>query len=509
MDGSRSLKRAGRHDETTAVDWAAVDADIDGFLIQTAHAGETVRGYSKLWKLWSEHCTDLGCDPRRASWAAWQELAKRRRLDGRLYNRPYQLEEVLTAVRWRLGVEGLDLTPAPAQTVRRADWQALCRAYRVDVGFAAVSGDLEHVSRDPLLREHVQRIISLPPEALPYLTRRGADRDACLTKAEILLALDTGLTASALRRITFKDLRPGPDGLRIGDLLLPCDHRQRVEGVPHDCTACAVADVIPQQADPDQAFATTAIGTLNARFRSAARRWPHLMPPATMGTGGTALQMRPDLTPAQAAGTRRGLVLINAINPKDAAWLLGRAWLGVAWEAGFRMAGDLAHLKRRAVTHTSDPVGLLIRLAGTKDDPAGAKRVTRLFALTAGACAAQALAEYLTVRDAAVGDDPDGPLFISAPGGVFGPNWREGITKPVQVANAIITKLAAAAELDGHFTSYSARKGYAIQSQADGRNLLQIQRGLRHSRPDTTLRYAHTSSQAAARKLADLLGAKP
>jgi hypothetical protein len=58
----------------------------------------------------------------------------------------------------------------------------------------------------------------------------------------------------------------------------------------------------------------------------------------------------------------------------------------------------------------------VIRLRGTKDDAPGAKRVSRPLAwsATGGPSAAQAMAEYLCVRDAAVGGRNGALLLTSA-----------------------------------------------------------------------------------------------
>lgn len=487
-------------------DWAALDARIAGFEARWSRSKHTHTTYRKLWRLWEEHCEDLGCDPRDAPWAAWQELAKRRRQDGRMYNRAYFLEAVLCAVRSRYAAEDLVASPSPCLPGRVLDWQVLCRSYRQDLSAAAGNGELEYIVRTPLLRADVARLIDVPPESIPFATRVGEERNVAAVRAELLVALETGWGGAELRSLRTSDFRLREDGsVDVRDARLPCDHRERVPGVVWDCAACAVVVAIARRA-PHEPFVTAKPGTFAARLKAAARRWPGLENPARHGdaTGprATTLRIRAGLPDAQVAGTRRGLVLIDAINSKDSAWLLGRAWLGVAWEAGLRMVSDLVELPRSAVTSLPGGMGLVLRLGATKDDPSARKQVSRVFRLQDGPCAAQALIEYLTVRDAAIGNEPDGPLLVTAPAGIFGPNWRKGITKPVQVANGVIAKLAAAAAVEGHFTSYSARRGYATQSALDGRDLLHIQRGLRHARPDTTLRYDQRSAQRVARKFA-------
>lgn len=501
-------------------DWAALDARIAGFTTQNSYSAHTLSRLKKLWRHWVEHCEDLGCDPRAASWAVWQELSNRRRLDGRRYNNPYLLEAVLWAVRWRYDLEGIDVTPAPCEPGRAADWAAVTRAFRRERAVAAAAGELDYIARTPMLRADVARMLNLPPESIPFQTLRGAPRDPAAYRAELLLALETGWGGGQLLRLRTRDFHLSSDGsVVVGDHVVPCDHRERVRGVPWDCAACAITSTLAGRG-PEESFVTSQAQTFYVRLRAAAARWRHLEDPVgandaplveeedrprRFGKPATTLRLRPGLSNAQVAGTRRGLVVVDAINSKNSAWLLGRAWLGISWEAGFRMASDLAHLPRRAVTALADGSGLVIRLAGTKDDPAGTKSVTRVFRYQDGPCAAQALAEYLTIRDAAVGTDPEGPLLITGKGTIFGPRWRDGITKPVQVANAAITQLVQAAGIDTHFTSYSTRKGFATQMAKDGRDVTHIQRGLRHARPDTTLRYLQESASDVAAKFADRL----
>ena len=489
-------------------DWEALDAQIAGFLMDKSLSPETHKGYLKLWRLWKSHCEALrpACDPRDAPWAAWQDLAKFRRQDGLMYNRPHHLEAVLNAVRWRYETEGIDTMPAPLLPAHRSNWKALCRNYRIELSEAG-EGELVSMERPPMLRADIGRLISVPPESIPFVKRVGETRDPLQTRAEMLVALDTGMTATQVCSLTWGDFAPQPDGSvhvqgHVQCQVLPCDHVERAVGVPWDCSACAVHELLVDR-DPQSPFVTAQHKTVSMRHMDASRRWPGLDDPDGRPKGdGTRMFVRDGITDRELAGLRRGIVLISAINPMEATWILGRAWLSVSWEAGFRMVSDLAHLPRGAVSFLPDGSGVVLTLGGTKDDPAGAKRVSRVFTYRDGPCAAQALTEYVVVRDAAVGDDPDTPLFTTSRGSVFGPNWRKGILKPVQVANAAIARLAQAAAIDTNFTTYSARRGYATQSAQDGRHLEEIRAGLRHKRSDTTLRYTDRSAQTVPAKLA-------
>ena len=151
------------------------------------------------------------------------------------------------------------------------------------------------------------------------------------------------------------------------------------------------------------------------------------------------------------------------------------------------MCSDLVRLPRSAIAKTADGSGWRLRLGPTKDDPLAQKQPTRVFRFChdGGPSAAQALSEYLCVRDAAVG--ADGPLLLGARGGLLA--QKGPLIKPVQAAKLDLDLLSELADLPQHFTSYSTRKGFARQTVKDGWELEETQEGLRHSKPETTLGY--------------------
>lgn len=212
-----------------------------------------------------------------------------------------------------------------------------------------------------------------------------------------------------------------------------------------------------------------------------------------------ALVPKPGLSARELAGLRRGLVVAEA-GPKGMAWLVGRPWVGVAWAAGFRMRSDLAGLPRSAAQSlvTGEP-GVLLKLGATKTDQGGSVPVKRPFTFTGQPTITQALVEYLTVRDAAVGDNADGPLFISSSGGLWPAKF---IAKPGHVCSAFLEGLTRAAGLDKRFVPKSTRMGFVAQAEADGWDLERVQTGARHVRLETTLtHYREAAPKKAARKL--------
>lgn len=215
---------------------------------------------------------------------------------------------------------------------------------------------------------------------------------------------------------------------------------------------------------------------------------------------------KPDLSARELAGLRRGLVVAEA-GPKGMAWLVGRPWVGVAWAAGFRMRSDLAELPRSAAQPlvTGEP-GVLLRLGTTKTDQGGLAPVKRPFTFRAQPTITQALVEYLAVRDAAVGDDADGPLFISSEGGLWPAKF---IAKPGDVCSAILDGLSRAAGLEKRFVPKSTRLGYVAQAEVDGWDLERVQTGTRHVRVETTLtHYRETAPKNAAHKLINTASAR-
>jgi hypothetical protein len=136
--------------------------------------------------------------------------------------------------------------------------------------------------------------------------------------------------------------------------------------------------------------------------------------------------------------------------------------------------------------------GYELHLAGTKDDPAGDKRVVRPLPWGDGATSvAHMMAEYLCVRDAVHG--ADGSLLV---GHVINPLEAgrgiaadgAGVGGGTGAAKSDLQLLCAAAGLSGrNYSAYSTRKGFAAQAHDDGWAVERISEALRHQALATTL----------------------
>jgi hypothetical protein len=146
--------------------------------------------------------------------------------------------------------------------------------------------------------------------------------------------------------------------------------------------------------------------------------------------------------------------------------------------------------------------GYLIRLRGTKDDAPGAKRVTRPleWSATGGPSPAQAMAEYLCVRDAAVGGRDGALLLTSALR-----RHRHLVATAVKAKDDLNLLCRFAGLPEGVYSSYSTRKGFGQQAALDGWDPEEIKEGLRHQRLDTTRLYTGSVDERAAvnRMMAD------
>jgi hypothetical protein len=291
-----------------------------------------------------------------------------------------------------------------------------------------------------------------------------------------LLLLD-GFGSRTLERLRVVDVVLADDigdGVTVLGRHVPCDHRERVRGVPWDCAACAVRVAVAELGPAGHFEPRLAHNarTERSRRRSRSKRTRDAGPP----------------TAWEEAGLRRVMAL-GAVEEKfvGVRWLRARAWVALSWACGLRMGSDTDALARASAAPDRQR-GWSIRLAGTKDDPTGAKEVVRPFDWDGGV--ADLLAEWSCVRDALVGTS-DGPLFVA-----LNPGLRTGTPKQVGAfANSQLTAsqelafLAGLAGVEPVFTSYSTRKGYAAQATEDGWDAEDVQEGLRHLHLTTT----HTS----------------
>lgn len=478
--------------------WDALHARLDEILGTGGKAESTLSGYRSALRWWQKFCRDAGVEPWTAPFDAWEKAVNDgRRDDGRRLSWDYY--SLIERAVAREHHDRLLPPPAPRQPQHAGAWSEIGRAYRSKLN-VEWSKDRATYDRAPLLRADISTLLGVAIVDLPATStaeqsgRAGGWRRV----AERLVLLDTGCSANLLAKTGRDQITLSAEGvsLTVGgeQFTLPHDHTERVRGVPWDCAACAVAERLAEVEVGEGLFHASATRVV------ADGRWPGLVPSVSR------LVERPGASVRERAGLRRGLVL-SAHRPKEWTWwLLARAWVALAWEAGYRMAGDLADLDRSWCSPLPGGDGFRIQLRGTKDDPSGAKRVTRPFRFDpeGGPSAALMLTEYLAVRDARLG--PTGPLL-----------WWGGHPTKGRAQNAAvrcITTLAAAAHVDKPLRSYSPRKGYSAQSAMDGRSPERRQRGLRQTSIRTTLGHypetadSRASSDLMMRRLIEQLGAE-
>lgn len=478
--------------------WQELHESLDRILGTGGKSESTLSGYRSGLRWWQKHCEDIGVEAWAAPFDAWEKAVEvGRRSDGQRWTWDrYALIERAVA---RAHHERRLPPPAPRRSEHASAWSAIGESYRSRYNLEWSKGR-ELCEREPLLRDDINALLSVDILDLPATsTAEQSGRAGGLRRAaERLIMLETRCSAYRLSKTGRDQISVQADGVRITvgreQFTLSHDHAERVSGVPWDCAPCAVTQRLAEARDGEPLF--------NARtaYLVADGRWPGLV------RSKSRLIEQPGLTVRERAGLRRGLVL-SAHRPKEWMWwLLGRAWVAVSWEAGFRMAGDLDDLDRSWCSPLPDGGGFRIQLHSTKEDQAGAKRVSRPFRFdpAGGPSAALMLTEYLAVRDARLG--PTGPLL-----------WWGGDPSKGRARNAAvrcITTLAAAAEVDKKLRSYSPRKGYSAQSAADGRSPEMRQRGLRQVSLRTTLQHypdaadSLASSDLMMRRLVEQLGAE-
>ncbi|MCZ2826019.1 MULTISPECIES: hypothetical protein [unclassified Modestobacter] len=477
-------------------DWAAFDAAIDAYLGEQSRAPSTRSNHEKNWERWKRLCAETGVrfretiDPLRAPFLVFEDLALECREDG-LPLSAGTIGTIVAAVGWHYEQAGL--VPAHKQPQYVGDWKALMKGLKRRDGKRRSAGDFPRQPVKPLLRREMVQLLVAEPARTPRL-------DA--GRAAVLLALDTRLLAGQLHRLQPGDVTlrgnqdvqaPGPLELRgpHGVLGLPCNHTDYVRGVPWDCTACAVRAVLAEHPG-DGPLLSAGRRELRDQLKSLCARWPGLRAPEPRRVG---LTPAPTLTRWERAGLRRGLVLAVGVE-SGFRWVRARAWTVTSWVCGFRMNSDLVGLDRNAVTPDPADRCYRIRLGGTKDDQPGVKDVGRPLEWSApgGTSAAQAMAEYLCVRDAATGGR-EGVLLVKSPREACEPIDRG--TTGDELAGDDLALLCSIAGLPAEYSSYSTRRGYAQQAQLDNWPLVDIQRGLRHQQLHTTLIY--TAGAAGSR----------
>lgn len=441
-------------------DWLALDAAIDAFISESRLEDEAAEKYAQHWRIWESVCANEGVDPWDAPFEAFEALWTLRRKDGRLCA-PSTVKNIATSISHYYRERGL--VPAHTAPQHRADWSLLAKGATRARNRGPADGQRSGAAKAvPLSRQEVRALLAAPEPAVSVSRR-----------AVYLLTLD-GFGPTTLTRLTNADVVLAPqfgDGVTVAGRHVPCDHRERVRGVTHDCTACAVRKCVPFPEGPlfdPKAVANARNARLRLRRSSAA--WERGEPLSTW----------------EAAGWRRAMALSGSApqgrrDQQHLRWVRAKAWLAVAWSCGLRMGADTDELTR-ANTVLNDNCGWSIRLGRSKDDPAGTKGVVRPFAWGQGV--AELISEWACVRDAWMGSQ-QGPLFTS-----FMDIKRAGrITDTMQAASRDLNLLAELAGVAPRFTSYSPRKGFAAQATADGWQPEAIQEGLRHRHLTTT----HTS----------------
>lgn len=453
-------------------DMDALDAAIAAYVAEGQLAGRTRANYDKWWRFWVRHCQARGVDPLSAPMTAFEDLWLLRGEDGRLLG-PTTVKSMATAVSHHYREQGL--TPAHKRPENAGTWGDLSRGAVRRAATQRSRGEGEERDAVPLMRTDAAAMLATQPR-WSHAQRKDL--------AEMLLVFDLHPVPGELDRLTRADVELGDDGsVTVAGLWLECDHDQRVRGVPWDCTACAVRGVAAPLAGDDL--------LLNRSKRPRGQYWAKRLRRLSPLMGGRG--PHPGLTDWQEAGLRRLLVL--GTTQDGLRWARARAWTGVAWSCGLRMGSDTERLERSAFRPDRADRGWSLVLGATKDDPAGAKQVTRPFGWggAGSVSVVDALVEWLCVRDARFGRV--GAAFPSI-------NTRTAgqMKHAAMAATEDLRLLAELAGIEPIHTSYSTRKGYAAQAAADGWPVEDIQEGLRHLHLSTTV--AHYLPAVTAREVA-------
>ncbi|MGY1659644.1 hypothetical protein ACI78Q_00280 [Geodermatophilus sp. SYSU D00705] len=482
-------------------DMAGHLAALQAFIDEQGRAAATRLNDDIFWRRWTEHCQEVAekygliIDPEDAPFLAFEELVLQRRADGKPIAAS-TTDRYLAAIRWRYAELGR--VPAHQRPENANAWRELRRGQRKQEGERRAAGDPPREQAVPLFREDLVRMLRAEPPRTPWLDER---------RALVLLALDTDLSTPQLQELDTADVElidttdpTEPGGIRVAGYELPCDHAERFPGVPWDCTACAVRAALAARTGGGPLL-TSGAEALPTYLGVRRRRWAGLQMARRYGP---ALDVDPTLSPRALAGLRRGLVL--TVDPKGAGfrWARARAWTALSWVCGFRMGSDVAGLDRCAVAVDAAGRGYRIDLAATKDDPEAVKDVARPLAwsATGGPSAAQAVAEYLCVRDASAGRA--GTLLVEA----VPPHGPVARLRACTLAGKDLDLLCEYAGLPKVYSSYSTRVGYTQQAERDGWLVEEISAGLRHQSLETTVQH-YTGASNARGAVTKLINSKP
>lgn len=491
----------GTHDDL-AVLQAGLDANLaEGFLSESS-----LTGYKSFWRKWERHCASIpGAPPALgAPFYAFTALISENRETLSVVSLDLYMAAVIHEHR-KAG-----LVPAHKQPANVAQWQALRRGFVRDYG--ARGRPLDNGKAVPMLRDDVAALLTATAPRSPM-------QHAMV--AAFLLNLDAHLWPFRLAAITTDDVDVSdPSGaVRIGDITIPCDHVERVRGVPWDCTACAARAALAT-APTSGAGAGLLLGAicdgtsgrtqhkpLNdiinvSLVRVFRRRFAHLTQPDG-NKKRRYYSFRPDATTYDIAGVRRAAVLMVG-DRHGLPSLMTRAWCAITWTSGARMYSDLADVQRGHIVEDPDGRGFSIHLGRTKTDQAGARGTVLTVGWDDGS--AQPVAEYLCCRDACVGRE--GPALLSTDGASptvteTGPAYKiTGARIYPAFVRHHFARLINEAGLSGKgYTPYSLRRGNATQRDLDRQTLAEIQHALGHVNPQTTVGYVEPDGARAQARL--------
>jgi hypothetical protein len=485
----------------TVADMAALDNAIDVFIEANSRSSHTSKGDSKRWRWWKRYCEGLGYDPLAAPLSAFEDLWLARKEDGQPFS-PAYVRQIARAVTNECAKAGL--TPPHQTPENRGKWSALVRSAGKAYSVRKENGEagVDHV---PLLREAAVALLSTVPTSTPY--SRAA-------RAGALMLLDSDLTAIDITHALTADVTFTEKGsVTVAGIEFTCDHRERVRGVPWDCTACAIREAAADAVAGRLLAAGPKRWTMHLRASGVLAALNGLLPVSTgkpltrKSKPSSVLRTRDDLTPWALAGLRRAVALSELDN--GLRWVRARAWVGITWTCGFRMGSDLENLRRDAVRPDPDDRGWSIRLGASKGDQGGSQVVVRPFSWPDDVddlSITSMLLEYVCVRDAFLGrDEALFPPMTSH--GFTDSDTGEGFENAAKAATSDVRLLAELAGVEPVYTSYSLRHGYATQAALDGWEIEEIKAGMRHRQMSTTHGYAAArNGQAVSAKFIGKLG---
>lgn len=473
------------------VDWQALDNSIEMKVKAAGLRPSTTTGYESSWRRWQEHCRNHDCEPLGAPFAAFEDLLVDMFEDHATWSTVNNALAAITHEHHNAG-----LVPAHKNPSNVTAWEQLTRGYRRNISTVKTP---EPKAR-PLLREDVLTMLTGP------LLNCRANATACAG----LVSLDTGATAAELFGLCLSDLVVTEGTIEWNGRVWVCDHTQRVVNIPHPCTYCALRDLIESHPRTSEMFFFEALQPkAQQQFLDGSRRvgMPVFGAPTIYQLPGLSAErrsLRPeDLEEKQLARLRLAIA-IRASDPTYYSLIRARAWMILSWPRGLRMGSDLTDLARNDVTVTDTHITL--RLRRTKDDGRGQKQVACHYPLVTKtgepSVAAHAILTYLAVRD--LTHSHNDPLIVSTrTRAVIRPKNRD----LALTAARDMRQLATAVGLEPLWSAHSTRSGYATQADLDGWAVDEIQSGLRHRSPTTTLAYITRSGRPPQRVAKTLLDA--